>query len=385
MSMKKQSNISHTPVSEWIKLINSDLNRNEARQGLKAIVNERPPMLAEIILEGYCPYKCSHCIYPPDYHLRNATLSVNDWGNVLEHLYRNFHFRSFVFSGRSMTSASLSVIEHFKKKYSDVQAGVIGDGPSFAYFLNRLDIFDWVDISLDGWGETHDRQRNMPGSFEETLAVLRKIKSSKKVRRTSILSCLTTTNKESVIEMVQRLNMEGFKNFFVSPVHISENGLPDPKLKLSPPDFAEFAAAWYNLSEKLGQSWLSLDMYEHYYCQALLDHAPDLFSHLVPQEISFDAVNRNGDAEIHLAYFPLSLNLLHEFIVNCDGRIILPMVSAYGAIPENCSFGSVVGRQNIEEFLNVGLNTDAFDFFLEAFIQERRVLKNVWQNNIMNK
>lgn len=81
---------------------------------------------------------------------------------------------------------------------------------------------------------------------------------------------------------------------------------------------------------KLNKAWLSLDMYEHYYYQALLDHAPDIFNDIQPRDISLEAIIKKGEVESHISYFPLSLNILHEFIVNCDGRIILPMVIAYG-------------------------------------------------------
>ena len=356
----------------------SDLEHDMMRQVLKAIIDKRTPSFAEIIPEGYCPHQCVHCVYPPDYHLLNRNLSASDFAAVLDHLYYNFHLRRYIFGGRSYTSSTISIIQKFKEKHPGITLGIIGDGPNLAQFIDRLDVFDWVDVSLDGWGEIHDRQRGEQGSFKITLDALRKIRRSGKVKRTSILSCLTTINKDSILEMIQKLNSEGFKNFFVSPVHISKFGRPEVSLQMTQLDFANFAVMWLKMVNTLSKAWLSLDIYEHYYCQAILNHAPAMFHDLKPMDFSLETVARKGDVESHISYFPISLNLLHEFIVNCDGRNIPPMVMARGKIPESSSFGHVLTIENMNTLTEDRLETQAFDFYVNNLIQERQVFKSAW-------
>lgn len=371
-------NTEYTPIEKWLKFINSDLADDQAKLFLETVIKKRLALFAEIIMEGYCPRKCLHCIYAPDYHVHNRNLNSVEFADVLEHLHKKFNFKRFIFSGRSYTATSISVIRDFKTHHPDVRLGIIGDGPNLADFIDRLDVFDWVDVSLDGWGEAHDRQRGEPGAFDSTLAVLRKVRGSDKVKRTSILSCLTTINQDSILEMIQKLNAEGFKNFFVSPVHISNLGRPEPVLRLKEKAFSDFVARFRKLGHRLSNAWLGLDMYDLYYCRALLRHAPEVLADMETRDFSLEAAATIGDTETHISYYPGSLNLAHEFIVNCDGRVILPTVMAGGAIPEDFSFGHAKAMDNVDTFMEKRAEFEAFNFFVKALVQEHRALKNTW-------
>jgi MoaA/NifB/PqqE/SkfB family radical SAM enzyme len=364
------------PINTWIELIHSDIPAEDIVAGLRNIYKHHRPGMAEIILESYCPNNCRHCIYPPDYHSYNSTLSSENWTVILEKLYITIGLRKYVFSGRSLNEQGISIISSFKTKFPDVEVGIICDGRTIESLVDQVTQLapDWVDISVDGLQRDHDLQRNDAGAFQRTIRVLRQLKDSGVISRVNILTCLTTINMNSVLDMIGLLNKMGFKNFFITPVAVLEGYRPDPKLAPKMEDFIHFVDAMISKSKNCYDAWVEMDIYEAQYAGGIKQIRPGLFAEFVPLGEHLEYMKENGNNEIHIAYYPSSFTGLTELIINSDGAVALPKAMAMGKIPEECIFGNVSNPEKIPEILSSFTNKQAFSFYVNDFLQEKHIL-----------
>lgn len=365
------------PVNAWLDLIHSDMPEKDLAEALRDIYRTQRPSVAELILEAYCPNRCKHCIYPPDYHRFNETLSSGKWAEVLRKLYANIGLRTFIFSGRSLTGKGINVIRAFRHEFPDGRIGLICEGRSLEPLAAGIISLapDWVDVSLDGMENEHDTQRDDPGSFQRSIDVLRLLKDSGVLPKINILTCLTTLNMGSVLDMIGLLNGEGFKNFFITPVTVARGYRPDPALEPKMADFVRFVDRLVSFAETLADSWVELDIYEAIYARAIQMFRPELFSGFVIDDEHLEFVRENGDNEIHLAYYPSSLTGLREFIVNSDGRVIPPKVMAMGKIPKKLIFGNALDLTGERDIFDGLMNSEAFSFYVAELLQEKALLK----------
>ena len=370
------NNENHSPIEAWAELINSDYSRQELAERLRRIYRSRGPCYAEIILEGKCPNRCEHCIYHPDYPHFNKTLAPDKWFTILNRVITKLEMRKVIFDGRSYTHESLGIIRQFRRSFPEVLLGLISDGPNLEPYLGEIEEIapDWIDISIDGLEEAHDQQRNRTGSFRVTHEVLRRLKASGKIPKINILTCLTTLNVDSVLDMIRMLNLEGFKNFFLSPFSYLDGYRPDPKLKLSKEEFAQFAADFVTVGASLSNAWLEIDIYEPVDLAALREYQPDFWSVLEFKDVHLECTIKRHGNEMHIVYYPLSLTGLVDFIVNCDGRIILPKTMAMGRIPASANLGSVIEWNGEGNYFENWMELPGFDFCLSELVKERELL-----------
>lgn len=363
------------PIRMWHDLLNGALPEKELFEGLKRIYIENPPSVAEIIMNSYCPNRCRHCIYPPDFHIHNKNMGMEKWKNAFEIIYRELGLRRFIFGGRGLSNSCIEAIRYIKNNMHDVKVGLITDGVSAETFLEDLALLplDWVDISVDGLEKDHDTQRDSKGAFRKTLRILNELKDSGRYEKVNISTCLTSININTILEMIESLNKEGFKNFVVTPVSIMEGYRPDPELRLSDVKFVEFID---DLIEKAGgfsDTWLEVGIYEAMYANAIKRIKPDLFEEFLMDYEHLELVNMSGDNEVHICYYPSSLTGTREFILNTDGNIIPPKVMTMGEIPGAFAFGNILeaGTDIFREMLD----TEAFSFYRSELMEEKALLK----------
>jgi len=65
------------PIRMWLNFINSDMKRIDIIEGSKEVYRTYKPYIAGIVFTGYCPDRCCHCIYPPDFSRYNQDISPN--------------------------------------------------------------------------------------------------------------------------------------------------------------------------------------------------------------------------------------------------------------------------------------------------------------------
>jgi len=350
VSLKNQNTTA--PIELWHKLINSDLRDEDLAIGLSNIYKLHGPSVTELVMESYCPNKCQHCIYPPDYHHYSKSLSEDEWANSLNYLYKTAGLRRFVYSGRHTLKKHFQILNGFKKKFPDIRLGIIADANELEPLIEDLIRLrpDWVDISLDGLEKEHDFQRMNEGSFRKTIENLHLLRALRVSEKINILTCLTNLNKQSVLDMIKLLNKDGFTNFFISPLTIVKGYRPDPNLMLSAEDFTSFINTSIKEGNNLIDAYVAIDIYEANYAQAIQLLQPDIFNNFLFSGEHLEYTFKTGDNEIYVNFYPSSLTGLRECIVNSDGCIIPPKVMAMGEIPDNLIFGNIL---NVESNKNI--------------------------------
>jgi len=358
------------PIRMWHDLMNSDLPEKELIEGLKRIYIENPPYVAEIIMNSYCPNRCRHCIYPPDFHIHNKNMGIEKWKNAFEIIYRELGLRRFIFDGRGLSNSCIEAIRYIKNNMHDAKIGLITDGVSAEPFLEDLVLLplDWVDISVDGLEKDHDTQRGSKGAFRKTLKILNELKDSGRYEKVNISTCLTSININTILEMIESLNKEGFKNFFVTPVSIMEGYRPHQKLSLSDVKFVGFIDDLIEKARDFSDTWLEVGIYETMYANAIKRIKPDLFEEFLMDYEHLELRKVSGDNEVHICYYPSSLTGTREFILNTDGNIIPPKVMAMGEIPRTLVFGNIL-KASLDIFREL-IDKEAFSFYGSELMKE---------------
>lgn len=187
----------------------------KALEGLRGIYKDNIPIHSEFVVSAGCYHSCAHCIYPPDYDQYTTELPPSTWLEIALQLIRTLNMKTFVYSGRSLTSTGVQFLADLRKAEPDIQIGVIDNGHTCLEFREELAQIhpDWIDISLDGLEPDHDRQRRKTGSYRQALSSAMWFKENSISPKVNILTCLTTINRDSVLHMIREVNGLGFKIF----------------------------------------------------------------------------------------------------------------------------------------------------------------------------
>jgi len=363
------------PIKIWHSLISSEMSEQELLKCLKMVYQENPPSIAEIIMNSYCPNRCRHCIYPIDFHLHNTNMSLDTWMDAFEILYNDLGLKRFIFDGRALTRECTEAICFIKERFKDSRVGLLTDGVSAQPLLGELvrAALDWVDISVDGLEEDHDTQRNSKGAFRKTLRLLRLLKNSGDFEKVNILSCLTTINIGTILEMIGLLNREGFKNFFIIPVNMIGGYWPDPELRPRDEAFVDFIDSLLNKAGDFSDTWIELDIYDAVYADAIRRNRPKLFEELSTQGEHLELARMYGDNEFHICYYPNSLLGTREFILNSDGNFI-PKVMTTDSMPKSLTFGNILDCKADRSVFKALTEKPEFAVYLQDLLQEKALL-----------
>lgn len=359
------------PIKIWHDLINSDLSGSELSEKLKTIYLENPPYVAEIIMNSYCPNRCLHCIFPPDFHIYNQNMGIDKWKVAFGLMHDKLGLKRFIFDGRGFSRDTIEAVNHIKTNFDEVAVGLITDGVSAEPFLESLLQLplDWVDISVDGLEKDHDKQRGCKGAFNKTVRILHDLKDSSRFEKVNILTCLTTINVGSVLGMIELLNREGFKNFFLTPVTIIEGYRPHQDIRI--PD-AKLEALIADLAERtmsFSDTWVEVGIYEAMYANVMKRITSGLFNEFLMDYEHMEFLKITGDNELHICYYPSSLTGTRELILNADGNIIPPKAMAMGEIPRTLVFGNILNA-GPDMFRNL-VDKEAFSFYGSELMKER--------------
>lgn len=311
---------------------------------LADVYHHHRPRMVELIHTGACAFACRHCIYPVDYAQHNRAGDAEALGRALTTVGADWCVDRYFHAGRSVTGAGADLLVRLRQAMPEARIGLVDNGISIRPHRDRIveaDL-DWIDISLDGMREDHDRQRGRAGSFDDAVGGLSRIVEQRWARRVSVLSCLTVLNAGSIPGMIVQMNRLGVKNFTVSPVAVVPGVRPDPALALSPAALRAFIETLPDLLSKLDGANVEVALYraEHFAAVvAGMDDALDRF------ELAEDHLLRRGAAgenEYCIRYFPTSLAGVVDLIVNADGAVTAPLSVAWGRIPPECTFGNVI-------------------------------------------
>ncbi|WKZ15487.1 MAG: radical SAM protein [Candidatus Jettenia caeni] len=361
----------NTPIGIWWDLIHSDIDLIEIRQRLRQAYESNLPELGAIIFTSTCQCNCQHCIYHTDYSKFNACLSSDQWKRIVRNIYDNLGIKTFIHNGRSMDDTGVKVLKWMREEFPDVQIGLIDNGISLNSYLDELhDIQpDWIDISIDGMEKEHDLQRNRTGFFKETFKTINRLLQEDIAPKINILSCLTTINKDSVINLIKFMNQNGFKNFFVSPVCTFKDYGPSEKLRVTGVDLTKFIRNLYSSLDKLKDTWIEFNIFDAEYMKYIKMFYPELWHSLYTKQKYLSYGMYLDDNELYVNYHPLSLNGIREFIINSNGDVILPQAVRKQRIQDEDIIGSLLS-ENASETINK-LRRFKLGFYVNALTVEK--------------
>jgi len=367
---------------EWKNLIfSSSLTDDQLKRRLQRIYGVFFPKFAEILINPHCPNNCKHCFFPCNYHEHNKALGTKYWEKILSTLYKKLGFRHFIFSGRGLNNNLLYLVRYLKKNFGDVKVGIVADGPAIKKYYDGLcnTKLDHLDISIDGLERTHDSQRNYKGSFNITVEQIKKLLSwdgpvkKGNIGKLSILSTLTTLNKDEILPMITYFNKNfGIKNFFITPIAIYKDYGPKKSLKPSFKETARFMRETIRFFPKLIDSYVAFNIYEDEFPKYLKSKNQQVYNWLKPKNDLFEFSLNKGDNEFHLFWYPLAINGCREFIINSDGRILPGFVQGMGEIPDKYSFGNALEiKGNKKEFFKSLTKKPAFNLYIDWLKRSR--------------
>ena len=153
---------------------NSPISAAELCGDMIASLQSEVPATLEVTLERACNLQCEHCVYGPE---RSSRLISEKRGlpeillNVIRQLPREndppfFRRPVLIHGGRILRAWHLDILERVRELRPDIDISLIDNGTYVAYLdeLARLGFrFNWLDLSVDGLEEAHNRQRDPQG------------------------------------------------------------------------------------------------------------------------------------------------------------------------------------------------------------------------------
>jgi hypothetical protein len=128
------------------------------------------PKLVIAVLEPRCNLKCEHCYWNHDgidYGKR-----THDWNRQIEKIVS--WNADVAYAGRILTPRAAEFIRAYCER-SGKKVGIVDNGYTILSQPELFKYYEYVNISLDGIPDDHDRQRNKKGSFGVALTAIRKM------------------------------------------------------------------------------------------------------------------------------------------------------------------------------------------------------------------
>jgi MoaA/NifB/PqqE/SkfB family radical SAM enzyme len=342
------------------------------------------PTQGELIFTGACAFQCVHCIYPPSFAKHSRSLGAEQWLGLLGSLAREIGIKTFVYGGRSINAEGITVMRSIRKSFPEAAIGMIDNGISMLPHLRDLHEVraDWLDVSLDGLEEDHDRQRGKRGSFRDGLRGAIYLKEYGFAPRVNILTCLTSLNYRSVCSMIRQVNALGFKNFFITPVTLADGVGPAADLRLSKGQLRLFLEELQEVVSELDDAWVEVLLFSADYAEEIASELPELWCgfKVGRDEIYWDLREpgaQGGAANpLFMRYYPLSLTGIRELIVNTNGDVIVPKAMAYGKVPAEMVLGSLLNEAPGQLVRDVP-ERPAFEFYRSELRKEASLLRSM--------
>lgn len=120
------------------------------------------PDMCSVTFERVCNLQCLHCIYKPE---RSSAATSREVGlsdlvlNIVSQLPGEVP--KLLHEGRILSPWHLNIMRAAKEQRPELRLGLIDNG-NFVRHMGRFDNLrlNWIDISLDGMREVHNRQRD---------------------------------------------------------------------------------------------------------------------------------------------------------------------------------------------------------------------------------
>lgn len=155
---------------------NSTIGAAELYGDMIASLQSEVPATLEVTFERTCNLQCAHCVYDPERSSRTISEKCG-LSEILLNIVRQLPRENdppflrrpvFIHGGRILRTWHLDILRRVRELRPDIDISLIDNGTYVAYldeFAQSGFRFNWLDLSVDGLEETHNRQRDPQGKF----------------------------------------------------------------------------------------------------------------------------------------------------------------------------------------------------------------------------
>lgn len=307
------------------------------------------PVLVTAVMERTCNLQCSHCLYQDEKSSAKISEAAHLGDRIID-IVSQMPSRSskegeeyspqFLSCGRILRPWHLDVFTKLHEERPDVELGVIDNG-TFTSLLAKWPNefkFDWMDISIDGIEESHNKQRQSSKAFAQAIEGLKRArevtKSADEGGRVSSLLTLTKINANDIEVVADTLlGSENGERPLVDQFQITTVGPTNAINAALETNADDFRSAWEQLkraSRKYnteGKPKIMFAIYriedieklaevvgEGHFLEAFSTQENDTLP--IKAERNFLYFDIDG---IQVQYQPLSIWTPEEFLIEADG------------------------------------------------------------------
>ncbi len=193
----------------------------------------KKPILANLFIEvtSRCNARCEHCGSNCENKILEDEISADYLKNTLLDISKHYNPKKILLNitgGEPLIRKDLFEIMDYANKLG-YRWGMTSNGmlinDDIIKKMNQTNM-ETISISIDGMKQTHERFRNVPGSFDK---IIENIKKMQKVPSIKIVQVTTVANKknlnelEDVYELMKKLNIDSWRVINVDPIGRAKN------------------------------------------------------------------------------------------------------------------------------------------------------------------
>ncbi|MDD5438058.1 MAG: radical SAM protein [Patescibacteria group bacterium] len=289
---------------------------------LQALRKEIPEMCS-VTFERGCNLQCAHCIYPPSKSTEACSRRVLPElvKSAVKQLPSNNPL--LLHEGRVIHPWHISVMAEAKRIRPDLKVGLIDNGS----YTQHLDAFrqenltlDWLDISVDGDEEAHNKQRRSPKAYKQAMRGLEVAREVTNGRVTSLFT-ITKLNHDRLEAAADAL----FGRGLIDELHVSTITPAKPHLEaLEQPNLSAFWKQTQTIYRRYGQTDGKQRIFFRLYRHQELAKLAAVTSRREMKEAFKGASVAPGEVhftlrDIPFIYAPLSIWPGETFLIDADG------------------------------------------------------------------
>lgn len=278
------------------------------RQGT---LDAHQPLRVVATIEARCNLACQHCYWAHDLNFQSA----KDWAAAVARVKELGV--PLVYAGRILGQAGAAFLRECVRQ--GVEFSIVDNGYTVLTQPDLLPLYRGIEISIDGWREAHDAQRNRVGAFDKAWSTVLELKR---------------WGLDPVVDAAfSPLSFEGWEKF---EALLAEHDVPlSCTLVWALPETAKRGTAVFREDETVRCAF-----------EKLLGGIPKLINLYAPEHIRplRDILRRfewredesDGDCLVakltngtEIAYRPPSVAALSELVLHWDGKFYTP--PTYGA------------------------------------------------------
>ncbi len=389
----------------WLDYMLNNGNKKEqevlAKKMILSLKKEIPSLLS-VVFERTCNLNCKHCFYPKDKSSVEISKKVN-LSNVIKSMVLQIPKKSiigessqFLHSGRILSEDHINTMAEIRELRKDISIGMINNG-SYVNLIEKFKekklLLDWVDVSLDGNKNAHNKQRGNERAFDMATNGLKQArKIIKQNGYVASLFTLTNINYNTILETADILLTPRKENnnlpladimaiTTMTPTNcINENIEASANFTN---DNKHFEIAWQQIkkaTKKYGSNKLVVHIYRHNDIEKL--------AHIVSAKKFMQALKNNSvsiglhDIEFELEgvpirYSPMSLWPKEELIIDADAVARTALSGSYSLAEYKVGFDKK--GNDIKKYSVKKITTE------DDYINIYHKVVNRWKNKFLNE